>query len=461
MSLLPVLRGAAALPALRRRTTDARVALSRMGPAVVAALLTCASALEAQGTIRGYLVDSLRAGGPVAGAEVVLMGAQRRATTERGGGFEFAGVPEGRYTVAYWAPWLDSLGLPAIQREVRVRDGRTEAVTLATPSQRSIQMAVCGEPLGADQGILIGELRDAEGNPAAGVGIFARWMETVVQGTQVAQGTMAAVDTATAGGSYVLCGVPVGTEFTLRALGASGLASGELIVEAKSALERRDLVVGSATGAVRLSGRVVNPAGEALPNVTVVLAGDSARRVVTDAEGRFVLENVPRRSGQLVIRALGYVPSLEVVTPYDSEWPLEDLRLEKLPQELAAVVVNGGTMTAAQAQFEARKASGRGTYIDDAAIAKLVQPSAQTIAQMAPRTAIQQTSRGPMLMMRRGSEFCRPRFFIDGSDFRNIEVEEENQFFRIAKRVEIYTANDAPPQFNDFNGCGTVVIWTN
>jgi hypothetical protein len=419
-----------------------------------------AGEVGAQGSIRGYLVDSLRAGGPVAGAEVVLMGAQRRATTERDGGFAFADVPEGRYTVAYWAPWLDSLGMPAIQREVQVRNGRTEAVSLATPSQRSIQLAVCGEALGAEQGILIGELRDAEGSPAAGVGIYARWLETVVQGTQVAQGTMAAVDTATAAGSYVLCGVPVGTEFSLRALGPNGIASGELVVEAKTALERRDLIVGPATGAVRVSGRIVTPAGEPLPNASVLVAGDSSRRVVTDAEGRFVLDGVPRRSSQLVVRALGYVPALEVVTPFDGEWPLDDLALEKLPQELAAVVVNGGPMSAAQAQFETRRASGRGTYIGDAEIAKLVQPNAQTISQMAPRTAVQQTRQGPMLMMRRGSEFCRPRFFIDGYDFRNIDVDEEANFFRIAKRVEIYTANDSPPQFNDFNGCGSVVIWT-
>ncbi len=425
-----------------------------------AALLLAASPLEAQGTIRGFLVDSLRSRSAVIGAEVVLMGAQRKVTTQTGGAFEFRDVPAGNYTVAYWAPWLDSLGLPAIQREVRVRDGRTEAVTLSTPSERSIQIAVCGEPLASEAGILIGELRDTEGNPAAGVGIYARWMETLVQGNEVAQGTMAAVDTATAAGSYVLCGVPVGSEFTLRALGANGLASGELVIEAKSALERRDLVVSAAGAKARISGRVLTRGGEPLANASVLVAGDSTARASTDAEGRFVLESVPRRSAQLVVRALGYVPALEAFTPFDADWPLDDLRLERVPQELAAVVVNGGAMTASQAQFEARKASGRGTYISDEDIAKLVQPNAQNIAQMAPRTAVQQTRQGPMLMMRRGSEFCRPRFFIDGYDFRNIDADEEAQFFLIAKRVEMYTANDAPAQFNDFSGCGSVVIWT-
>ncbi len=424
------------------------------------ACATVAAPLSAQGSIRGTLIDSLRAGGPVAGAEVVLMGASRKAVTRNGGVFEFADLPEGEYTVAYWAPWLDSLGLPAIQRQVRVRDRRTEAVALATPSNATIQRAVCGEPLRADAGILIGDLRKPDGEPAGGVGVFARWQETVVQGTQVAQGAMAAVDTTNASGSYVLCGVPTNSEFTLRALGADGVSSGEIVMEVGKSLERRDLIVGAPGNAVRLSGRIVTQSGEPVPNATVLVAGDSAATVRTGEDGRFVLDRVPRRSGQLVVRALGYVPLLQVVDPFDAEWPLEDVAVEKLPQELAAMTINGQPMTATQAQFETRKAAGRGTFIDDAEIAKLVQPNANNIAQMVPRIAVQQTRSGPMMMMRRGSDFCRPRFFVDGYDNRNIDADEENNLLRIAKRVEIYTANDAPGQFNDFNGCGSVVIWT-
>ena len=112
----------------------------RMPGAAGLLLMLGASTMEGQGSIRGLLVDSLRSGGPVEGAQVVLMGAQRRATTEAGGGFTFADLPAGRYVVAYWAPWLDSLGLPAIQREVSVRDGDSERVTLATPSPQTIQL---------------------------------------------------------------------------------------------------------------------------------------------------------------------------------------------------------------------------------------------------------------------------------------------------------------------------------
>ena len=65
-----------------------------------------------------------------------------------------------------------------------------------------------------------------------------------------------------------------------------------------------------------------------------------------------------------------------------------------------------------------------------------------------------------MLQLRRGSGFCRPRFFIDGYDNGNISAEEEGSLMARAKRVEVYTASNAPPQFNDFDGCGVVVVWT-
>lgn len=427
----------------------------------LALVLGAASTAAAQATVRGTLVDSLRAGGPVAGAEVVLMGAQRRATTERGGRFEFTDLPAGRYTVAYWAPWLDSLGLPALQREVQVRGSRTEIVTLSTPSRATVQRAVCGDVLSDDQGILIGEVRDGEGNPGAGVGVFARWLETVISGNEVAQGTMAAADTASASGSYVLCGVPLDAEFTLKAVAAGGVGSGEVLVKATASIARRDLIVGAPGSTLRVTGRVVRENGDPIEGATVLIAGDTAQGARSDSAGRFTLPAMARRSSQLIVRSLGYVPVVRDVNPYDTQLELDDVALEVAPRELATVTVTGQAMTAAQAQFETRKArASGGVFVDDEQLAKLGVPSSSNVATFNPRIAVQQTRNGPMMMMRRGSEFCRPRFFIDGYDFRDITADEENSFLRVAKRVEMYTANNAPQQFNDFNGCGSIVIWT-
>jgi hypothetical protein len=436
----------------------------RRAPVLLAGLAILAlvsSRAGAQGSIRGTLIDSLRAGGPVANAEVVLIGASRKDTTRRGGAFEFSDVPEGNYTVAYWSPWLDSLGLPAIQRQVAVRGSRAQTVVLATPSNATIQRAVCGEALGKEQGLLIGEIRDSEGGPAEGTGIFARWTETVIQGTEVARGTMAASDTASAAGSYLLCGVPIESEFTLRALRADGAASGELLVRTTSAIERRDVIVAPRGVTSRVVGRVTTAAGAPIPSAVVLIIGDSTQSVRSDSSGRFVMTAMPRRSSQLIVRALGYTPLLRPLDPIDTQVDLEEIRLEDAPRELATVTVTGEAMTASQAQFETRRArSAGGVFVDEQELQRLGVVSAQTIATTNPRVITQQTPRGPTLRMRRGSEFCRPRFFIDGNDFRDIEIDEENNFLRVAKRVEMYTANNAPPQFNDFAGCGSIVIWT-
>ncbi|MBA3853184.1 MAG: hypothetical protein C0503_02150 [Gemmatimonas sp.] len=417
--------------------------------------------LGAQATLRGVLIDSLRSGGPVEGASVVLMGANRRATTERGGRFEFSDLAPGQYTVAYWAPWLDSLGLPALQRQVELRGSRTETITLSTPSPATVQRAVCGDVLSDEQSILIGEVRDSDGNPGAGVGVFARWLETVIQGREVAQGTMAAADTATAAGSYVLCGVPLNDEFTLRAVGARGVGSGELLVKAGASIARRDIVVGAAGATLRVTGRVVRENGEPIIGATVLVAGDSSQSVRSDSSGRFALPTMARRSSQLIVRSLGYVPLVRSIDPFDAQLDLDDVQLEPAPRELATVTITGEAMTASQAQFEARRerAAG-GVFVDEARLKELGVVSSVNIATTNPRVAVQNTRNGPMLMMRRGSEFCRPRFFIDGYDFRDITADEENSFLRVAKRVEMYTANNAPSQFNDFNGCGAIVIWT-
>ena len=426
----------------------------------IAVLAFVSSSAAAQGSIRGTLIDSLRAGGPVAGAEVVLIGASRKDMTRRGGVFEFSDVPEGDYTLAYWAPWLDSLGLPAIQRQVSVRGRRAQSVALATPSNATIQRAVCGDVLGDEQGLLIGEIRDSDGGPAEGTGIFARWTETVIQGTEVARGTMAASDTASAAGSYLLCGVPIESEFTLRALRPDGAASGELLVRTTSAIERRDVIVAPRDVTSRVVGRVVNAAGAPMGGAVVLIIGDSTQSVRSDSSGRFVMTAMPRRSSQLVVRALGYTPLLRPLDPIDTQVDLEDVLLVDAPREMATVTITGEPMTAAQAQFETRRERGLGVFVDEEELKRIGVVSAQSIATTNPRVTVQQTPRGPTLRMRRGSEFCRPQFFIDGSNFRDIEVDEENSFLRMAKRVEMYTANNAPPEFNDFAGCGSIVIWT-
>jgi len=426
----------------------------------LACLALAALPAGAQGTIRGVVHDSLRTARPVTGAEVVLLGANRRATTDQRGRFEFTDVPAGTATVAYWAPWLDSLALPALQVATSVRAGAVADVRLATPSREAYQRAVCGATFGPTDGILICELRGVDGGALGDVAVGARWHETLIGIGQVERRQRAALDTANASGFYALCGVPTDAEFALVA-GNDSVASGEIVMTLDGApVMRRDLIVGPATDVGRVRGRLVAPDSTPLAGATVAIAGDTSRLARTDAEGRFVLTGVPRRSTQFIARAIGFQPVLSQRDLLESDIELDDLMLAKVPQELATVTVTGEPLTGARLQFEARAAKGLGYYVNDSTLARIPFVNSTAVAALMPRTIAQQTRQGPMLMIRRGAGFCRPRFFVDGYDNGNISAEEEGSLMSRAKRIEVYTANSAPPQFNDFDGCGAAVIWT-
>lgn len=444
---------------MSRRTRPLRNSVMRLPLLIVSGLLAPALA-GAQGTIRGTLFDSLRANGPVVDVEVVILGAGMKARTDSDGRFDLVNVPAGTHTVAFWAPWLDSLALPPMQVQVEVPASGSVIARLATPSLATYQLAACGTVLAEDQGVLVGEIRGPAGSPLAGIGVSTRWSETVIGVGRFERRLVAAVDTSNAAGLYSICGVPVGDEVALRAIGDAGVGSNEIVLRIMADVQRRDLAVGPADLRARVVGRVVRPDGTALPAATVAVTGDSALVAHADDEGRFVLEGVPRRSTQLVARALGHMPAFATVELVDPDVDVADIRLDRLPQELSTVTVSGEVVTAGRAQFEARKARGLGTFVGDADLARFPSRTSNVLAALVPRAYIQQSRRGPMLLLRRGSEMCRPRFFVDGYDNGDLSAEEEGSLMSRAKRIEVYTANDTPPQFNDFDGCGAVVVWT-
>jgi hypothetical protein len=69
---------------------------------------------------------------------------------------------------------------------------------------------------------------------------------------------------------------------------------------------------------------------------------------------------------------------------------------------------------------------------------------------------------------------CYPRVFIDGVGTSTqeprqvatgrpdaaISPEYMKELLRTARRIEVYQATFAPPEFHDPDGCGSIVIWT-
>ncbi len=101
-----------------------------------------------------------------------------------------------------------------------------------------------------------------------------------------------------------------------------------------------------------VSGSVTDPKGEALIGVTIrfnSLTDSTIRRgIITDIEGRFLLENLPAGSYQLSASFIGFTPSEQTVQVDSGRVQLPTLQLSEVARQLNEVLVKGKTLTAEQ-----------------------------------------------------------------------------------------------------------------
>lgn len=435
-----------------------------MRPMIAAATLAIAlgaTDVGAQQVIRGTLFDSLRTNAPVAGAEIVLFGTGRRVTTDADGHFAFEAVTPGAHTVGYWAPWLDSLAVPALRATVQVpASGEVSDVLLATPSRATAQRSLCGALLGGEQAVVIGEVHDAGRRPIASVPVQAWWNETLIGTGQLERRTLATAAETDALGMFALCGVPRGAELQVyaEAPGAMSAMSATLAIVIDAPILRQDLTVGPATALMTVTGRLHGADTSAVPGAVIALRADSAISTLSAADGTFQLR-VPARSSQLLIRAVGYAPQERVIEPAAASssegaaFRLGDIRLRSL-QELGVVEITGAPMSERRLAFEERrKFNFQGTFIDDEELARMPKVTTHLLFARVNRSIM---DHGTFKLMR-GSGYCRPRIFVEGVD-EGVSTDLKN-LLPIAKRIEVYRAAFAPPRFTDFDGCGALVIW--
>ncbi len=430
----------------------------RWWPAMMAFMLVPHIA-EAQNAITGELIDSLRVGGPIAGAEVLLLGTGRKAFTDRGGRFEFSGLSSGEYTVAYWAPWLDSLGVGPIRTKTRVDDAVTTHVVLSTPAAGSVQAALCGAELADGSAVILGEVRDPSLFPVANSRVRARWEERVLGKGVNHVRRLELVDTSDAAGIFVLCGAPRGAVLSLIAVrGDSTFAWAS--VRADRALIRSDMTLGSSSLLSAVSGRVLSQLGEPVAGADIRLLQDSAVFTKSDSTGVFALL-IPSRTSQLVVRSLGFAPIVYTFDPSANRAgsgavELGDLRLEGV-QLLPEIPVDARALSRERLEFEERRRFNfQGTFFTDDELSRLPLIRPSILASKVPRSML--TKGGEFVLAYNGG-WCKPRVFVDGGDF-GADQSALHFWLQRARRVEVYRAAFAPARFTDFDGCGSVVIST-
>ncbi|HEY0241354.1 MAG TPA: carboxypeptidase-like regulatory domain-containing protein, partial [Gemmatimonadaceae bacterium] len=146
-------------PDIRRLPGTAFLALLLLA-AGAEAQIASAGRVPATATVTGVVFDSLSRA-PLADASVQLVSANnpagfaRTATSDSLGRFTLTEIPDGLYTLGFFHPLLDSLGVIAPLREVFIGGQRPMQADLAVPSPARLRVAICGKPTSADSGAVV------------------------------------------------------------------------------------------------------------------------------------------------------------------------------------------------------------------------------------------------------------------------------------------------------------------
>lgn len=460
----------------------------------------------ATGVIEGSVYDSL-ALRPLSGATVQIRrrdtgrdsagAATHTATTDARGRFRVENIPAGRNVAGFFHESLDSLGLDAPVREIRVVGSRPLRLSLGLPSARTIVTTLCGAAAFSDStGTLIGFVRHARPLAAAErATVSVRWTWLVTEKERLTLDHPEATAQTRDNGWYALCNVPVGWGIMLAAAYGND-SSGE--VEAMAIgrrVVRADLYVGESErippsssqtrserapadsmlrrGPARLTVSVRTATGQPIAHARVAVAGSSGAAMTNDS-GFASLVDLPAGSQTLDVRALGFIPVRETVQLLLRDTPSHtDVLLTSVRTFLDTVRVTGQQILSRDITgFEGLRRAGLGRYIDRAEIDRQRPFWASDLLRSMPAVQVVPTPFGAIVsMLGINGRRCRPLVFLDGARFLPdsnapglLGVVSDIDLLTMPdelEAVEVYTrAGQAPSQFTDTRGCGSVLLWT-
>ncbi len=450
-------------------------------------LFVIAWPLEAQGRVRGVLIDSLLTGKPLSGATVIVVGTTISRETDTRGRFQLDSVPVGKQLLTFFHSTLDSIGIGASMVEVDVVDDAEANVTLRTPSGAALKAQLC--PVSADTttGLVIGKVRNVDTNEGlAGATVNTAWMELRWDRGPKPVAYRESTN-ALANGAYVLCGVPLDVPVFVRAaLGDQASGPVEIFGD-RRAVTFHNLAISMTDSTARISvdslieamplatrqrppgtatlvGKVVEKGGRPISGARVMLHLGGAA-VETDASGAFRLTSLPAGSQAIDIRAIGFTPARRSVDLVSGANEVA-LELDRRATPLPTVTVLGRARLERTGFFQ-RARQGHGKYLTEQQINRMGGAMAIDVLWRAPGLVPQffrsqgRSIRG-VVMRQSGPGVCVPNLFIDGVTFPGAWDQLVNLMHKTEiVAVEVYTSTiSMPMQFYRANGCGSVVVWT-
>lgn len=418
--------------------------------------------------VRGVTFDSL-SGRPIPVAFVTL--GSKSTMTDSIGRFEFDSVAPGTYRVTMQHDMLDSLGLGGVATSVVVSDGMAP-IRITTPSIMTMWKRVCPGRAPQDSGFVFGTVLDAATKtPVKRAPIIATWIDLRTEGGKSVGAKQLSLESATIDdGSFVLCGVPLGTGVRLRSMRDSVEATSlDMVLSMASPIRRQDLALpdpaGTARGLVR--GTVV-AAGKPVANARITLGTSPEAR--TAANGQFVIPNVPAGTQQIEVQGIGFKPVTRIVNLGANDTLNLELDVQRVVT-LDSVLVRGSAVRQQlRADFEDRRRRGSGYFRDSTQLGKYLSLEGAFATMPSVRTervfgsGLSVVIGGSRSRGIRQTGGCRAVVFVDRvrTDFEQLNALRPSDL----AAIEVYRTNEMPMDlatqfgFNPFQRPCAIVAWT-
>jgi hypothetical protein len=455
----------------------------------------------------GVVGDSIH-GGPLVGAVVTIVGTDRQGTSDSTGRFRIDSIPPGNYKLTMSHPLLDSLGVAIATNEVAFPAGRYALIALATPSPTTIVGTFCPpEKRITGPAAVLGHVSDADTDlPSTGAKVSMAWTQLEVsRATGVHQILRQRESIVDAGGSYRICGVPIGIGTKGAAVRATynGISTADVPVSFGDGILQllslhtakpdsappppvidtapsppvattttkaappapKPAVVGLRTGHAMLNGRVVNAADKPLAGADVTVFG-AASKTVTDSSGNFFLRNLPSGTQTLIVRKVAYAPITQPVDLSTKAAHTTAVILQLAPPQLPTVRVEatGAAKGLAQVGFDQRKKMGLGKFMTREQIEEKIPTYMTDIFTTTPGIRVDYSSGQPVLTGTRGTSGSGcVTYVVDGTPYQEATPGDINDFMRPneVEAVEVYSDVDTPAEFaKPGKSCSTIIIWT-
>lgn len=286
------------------------------------------------GTIEGTVVDSLGSS-PVQGARVELVGDGRTATTDASGGFVFTDLEPGRYHVTLGgsaaAPYENRTG----QVTVSVEADRVTPTRLRIPSRMESLTRLCDPEAASDDrrhhGRVVGRIVDqATGLALPGARVAINW--------NVTNGLALIGDSE---GRYAACAVPRSAVLSMTpSWGSFTGAAASITMPDEDRLVVHDLSVpvqglASLSGTIRESSTGIPVEGA---RVELQVDGQTVREVISDADGSFMLQEVPAGAHRLGVYHSSYRGGSDRVRARPGEQVDLSVELTRVPREIGRLL---------------------------------------------------------------------------------------------------------------------------